>query len=333
MKKTLTLILIGCMIFLLIACGSKSDETTSDEPTTTSEASAEEASQNTKREPVVPAPANVIVGDYTLTAEYIPFEEPAISDESDSPDMDVLGNTVYVSDGGTQIKLYTLEESALTYVKTVTVEATGESISVDGSGRIYADGGVFEATVYDPETNASGKAVASGELTVSKNADFALTYFPGQETVTVIKDGTASDWTIDGATNLGKFENISEIEIVGDTVLIGGEDAEKYLIGEFDTNGNQVMLSRDGLAGSLPNAIAKTENGYISSSVSDMTFVGPDGAVIGKVDAKELFGIKDNTLWIYEMTAIPDGGILVLAQLSKSGIEGDETVLFKVSGF
>ena len=83
----------------------------------------------------------------------------------------------------------------------------------------------------------------------------------------------------------------------------------------------------------LPNAVAKTANGYISSSVEDMTFVNADGTIIGEVDAKELFGITDNTLWIYEMTALDDGSILVLAQLSKSEVDGDETVLFKVSGF
>ncbi len=329
MKKILVLFLTVCMLFSLTSCGNKPEVDSPD----TSGIGTEEVEENAKREPVQPAPADVIVGEYTLSAEYLSFDEPIINDESGNPDMDVLGDTVYVSDGGSQVMLYTLEGSALTYVKTVSVEDTGDSISVDGTGKIYADGGVFEATVYDPESNASGTAVASGELTASKNSNFALTYFPGRETVTMIKDNVASDWLIDGEAGLGKFQGISIIEIVGDTVVIGGEDAENYIMGAFDMDGNQQMLSNDSLAGTLPSAVIKTDNGYISSSVNEMTFVNAEGNIIGEADAKQLFGIADNTLWIYEMAPLSDGSFLVLAQLSNSDVDGNEIVLFKVSGF
>lgn len=316
MKKLLALLLSGIMVFAFAGCG---------------ETEVEEV--NVAREPITPSPSSVIVGNYTLTAEFLPFEAPAIYDVSGNPDMDVLGNNVYISNGDTEVKIYTLDGSALTYVKTVSVEDTGDSISVDRNGKIYADGGVFEATVYDPETNAKGEAVASGELTASKNTDFALTYFTGNETITAIKDGVATDWTLNGAANIGNFESISTIEIVDDTVLLAGADAENNIIGAFDLDGNQLMLSSGCLAGSLPTAATKTTNGYISSSVEEMTFVNNDGAIIGEADAKELFGISDNSVWIYEMTPLPDGGFLALAQVYKSGVDGDEIVLFKVSGF
>lgn len=316
MKKLLSIILAVTLVLSLAACGEKVEEP-----------------ESVPREAATPSPASVIVGSYTLTAEYLPFEAPLINDVSNSPDMDVLGNTVYVSDGDSEIKMYTLDGSNLTYVKTVSVEDTGDAISVDGSGKIYADGGVFEATVYDPETGAKGEAVAAGELTASKNADFALTYFTGRETVTAIKDGVAGDWLIDGAAGLGKFESISGIEIVGDTVLLAGSDSENNIMAAYDMDGNQQMISSGCLAGSLPTACTKTENGYVSSSVEKMTFVNAEGGIIGEADAEELLGLSDGTLWIYEMTTLPDGGFLVLAQLSKSYVIGDETVLFKVSGF
>lgn len=317
MKKLLALLLAGSMLFALAACAPAEEP----EP------------ENVPREAITPAPTSVLVGNYTLSAEFLPFEAPAINDESDNPDMDVLGNTVYVSNGGTDVKLYTLNGSAITYDKTVTVEDTGDSLSVDSSGKIYVDGGVFEAAVYDPATGASGEAVASGELTASKNADFALTYFTGNENITAIKNGAAAPWAINGVADTGKFESISVIEIVGDTVLLAGCDEENNIIGAFDVNGNQQMLSSGCLAGSLPTAATKTANGYVASSVNQMTFVNNEGNIIGEVDAKELFGISDNSVWIYEMTALPEGGFLALAQVYKSGVDGDETVLFKVSGF
>lgn len=316
MKKVLSIILVGLMVLSLAACGEKVEEPVS-----------------VPREAATPAPSNAIVGSYTLKAEYVPFEAALINDVSNSPDMDVLGNTVYVSNGDTEIKMYTIDGAKLTYVKTVNVEDTGDVISVDGNGKIYADGGVFEAKIYDPETNASGEAVASGELTASKNADFALTYFTGRETVTAIKDGVADDWLINGTAGLGKFESISDINIVGDTVIIGGADSENNIVAAFDIDGNQQMISSGSLAGSLPTAVVKTENGYVSASVDDMTFVNNEGGIIGEVDANELFGLTNDTLWIYEMTPLADGSLLVLARLSKSYVIGDETVLFRVSGF
>ncbi|MBQ8301208.1 MAG: hypothetical protein IJX57_04510, partial [Clostridia bacterium] len=138
---------------------------------------------------------------------------------------------------------------------------------------------------------------------------------------------------LNGAPNVGKYESISVIEIVGDTVLLAGADAENNIICAYDINGNQQMLSSGCLAGSLPTAATKTANGYIAASVDDMTFVNADGAIIGEADASDLFGITDNTVWIHEMTPLSDGSVLVLAQLSRSGVDGDETVLFKVAGF
>lgn len=315
MKKLLAIIMAGAMLFAMTACAPAEEP----EP------------ESIPREAITPAPASVLVGNYTLSAEYLPFETPAIYDGSDDPDMDVLGNTVYVSNG-TEIKLYTLDGSALTYSKTIEAEA-GDSISVDANGKIYMDGGVFEAKILDPATGATGEAVASGELTMAKTADFGLAYFTGRENVTAIKNGVAAPWTINGVADTGKFESINTIEIVGDTVLLAGADAENNVIGAYDMDGNQLMLSSGCLAGSLPNAATKTANGYVASSVNKMTFVNNDGAIIGEVDAKELLGIPDDSVWIYEMTALPDGGFLVLAQVYKSGVDGDEIVLFKVSGF
>lgn len=316
MKKLFALLMAVMMLISLAACSP-----------------AEEIPEDVPREPIVPAPTASIVGSYTITAEYLPFETPLINDVSDDPDMDVLGNTVYVSNGDTEIKLYTLDGSTLTYASTVTVDDTGDSISVDGSGKLYVDGGVFEATIVDPATGATGEAAASGELTASKIANFALTYFTGDEAVTAINNGAAAPWTLNGAPNVGKYESISVIEIVEDTVLLAGADAENNIIGAYDISGNQKMLSSGCLAGSLPTAATKTANGYIAASVDDMTFVNADGAIIGELDASDLFGITDNTVWIHEMSPLADGSVLVLAQLSRSGVTGDETVLFKISGF
>lgn len=115
--------------------------------------------------------------------------------------------------------------------------------------------------------------------------------------------------------------------------MLAGADDENNIMGAYDLSGNQLMLSSGCLAGSLPTAATKTANGYVSSSVEEMTFVNNEGAIIGEADAEELFGISDDNVWIYEMTALPEGGFLALAQIYKSGVDGDEIVLFKVSGF
>ena len=88
----------------------------------------------------------------------------------------VNGNTVYVGDGKNAIKVYTYDGTALTYVKTLNVE-NEVSIEFDKDGNFYTKGGVFAAKKYDAEGTAVGEAAASGEISVSKTSDFALTYF------------------------------------------------------------------------------------------------------------------------------------------------------------
>ncbi|MBQ8301297.1 MAG: hypothetical protein IJX57_04970, partial [Clostridia bacterium] len=66
MKKVLAFMMAAMMVVSLSACKK------------------EEVPESVPREPVTPAPAAALVGSYTLTAEYLPFETPLINDESNS---------------------------------------------------------------------------------------------------------------------------------------------------------------------------------------------------------------------------------------------------------
>ena len=329
MKKLSAIILAGIMALSLAACGSNGDS----EVDVDTSANDEPSSEAVEFEPITPEAGSITIGDYTLSAEYIPFDEPIILPKSSEPDMDVLGNTLYISDGDSSLRIYTIDGNTLTFVKELEID-TGDSIAVDGNGNIYADGGVFEATIYDADGNETGEAVASGDIDVSKTEDFALTYFFGRDEVTKISGGVAEPWVITGVgTDACPFTGISEIEIQGGTVLVGGEDNDGYLMAAFDTLGNQLVLSENELKGSLPNALAATANGYISTSVDDVTLIAPDGKIIGSEDVSDdLFGCSGSA-WIRELTPMEDGSILAVVFLTKMDADDGQLLLYRINGF
>ncbi len=315
MKKLLTILLSLAMISSLVSCGPKEEPEETPAPVAG---------------PIEPNPGSLTIGDYTLTAEYLPFEEHF--EVQDDPDMAVLGDTVYVSDGDSIVKVYTLSDSGLTYVKTLDIDNDDDGIEVDGNGNIYAKGGVFAAKIYDAEGNEKGEAAASGEIAVSKTEDFALTCFPGNDEVTKISGGASEPWVITGMTSgNGLFSTVNVMSIQDNHALIGGADSDKNLMAAYDTAGNQIVVSKDPLKGSLPNAICETANGYICTAVDDINLIAPDGTLIGSDDDSEtLFGVE-GTFWIRNLTPLADGSVLLCASVSGNGPE--EALIFRLTGF
>ena len=321
MKKLLAVLIAGLMIFMLTSCGGNIP----DDPGVTEEPVADAG-------PLNPTPGSMTIGSYTLSAEFLPFEEAFDTTATGDPDMTVSGDTVYVSDGGNTVKVYTLADGALTYVKSLNISCRN-GIQADMNGNLYADGGVFEAKIYDADGNETGTAAASGEIAVSKTEDFALTYWSGNDDVTKIAGGTAEPWVITGMNSGGSiFTNVSEIEIQNGHVLVGGSDSDKYLIAAYDIAGNQLAVSSEPLNGTLPNAVCETANGYISTAVGNINLIAPDGSMIGSEDDSEtLFGVK-GTFWIRNLTPLSDGTVLVCASCSKSDTT-DEILVYRLSGF
>lgn len=337
MKKLLSAIMAGIIVFSLTACDSKTKVDV--EVETKTETQQEEKQEEVKAvERLVPAGGSITIADKTLTAEYLPFEEPFFVASTTNAAMGVNGNTVYVGDGKETIKVYTYDGTALTYVKTITAKHE-KKIEFDKDGNFYTAGGVFEATKYDAEGNEIGKAADKGALSVSKTVDFALAYFSGKEAILKISGGTSEPWVINGlksdAPN-GPFKsNLYEIEIVGDHVLVAGngKDGNKTLA-VFDMAGNQIAISNETLAGNNTNAITETPNGYIATAVDTFTLVAKDGTVIGKSDYEyKLFGVESSeTVWIEQMHTFEDGSTLAFARVAREDGSRD-LVMFKLTGF
>lgn len=322
MKKLLALLTAGIMVFSLASCGEKVEDVSSDD--------LDVIEEQTEVEEVEAGP--LTVGDFTVTAEEITPQQPFEVPFNNEPDMAVFGDTVYVSDGDSTVKVYTLADNTLTYIKDLEIPCKN-GIQVDKDSNIYAGGGVFEAKIYDADGNEIGAAAASGAIAVSKTEDFALTYWSGRDEVTKIAGGAAEPWVITGMNSGGSiFTDVSEIEIQNGHVLVGGEDDDKYLMAAYDTAGNQLAVSEEPLDGMLPNALCETANGFIATASYDMNFIAPDGSLISNdIDADELFGVSGRC-WIRNLTPLSDGTVLVCAACKKD--DSTDTIrIFKLSGF
>lgn len=337
MKKTTAILLTLACMASLTACGSKTGNNVPNTKATDSVQQTQEPEQKTAAEPLNPTPGSVTVGDVTLTAELIRMDQPMEVPTVSRPYMAVSGDTIYIGDGDKTVNKYTLAENTLTLVKEMNISNSG-GIAVDGQGKLYADGGVFAAKIYDGDGNQVGEAAETGNLSISQTEDFALTYYPGRDAITKIADGAASQWIIswlssnDPSQINGPFHKVSAIEIVGNHVLVAGSIEKDQKLVVFDTAGNEIARGSDKLFGSGISAMTETENGYITASVATIHLTKKDGTFIGQnTSTTSLFGVE-NGVWLKKLVPMPDGSVLALCGAKKAD-ETAEALLYRIKGF
>ena len=341
MKKLLAIILAIGVAISFAACGNEAgnEENISSETnqTETQKPETQETEKAPEAGPLDLKGGTVAIGDVTLSAEFIKLDIPLTLTSPSKGSMAVDGSTVYLSNGASLIKKYTLDGDKLTFVKDITVKKA-EGVEVGRDGKIYAGGSAVAAKIYDSEGTEIGDFPESGKLEVAKTADFALTYFPGRDSVKKIVGSEASDWVISGlkaadpAERKGPFKSVSAIEIAGEHVMVVGiiETGQSLVV--FDMAGNEIVRGAEKLHGNGIHAMTETANGYMTASVSTIHLTKKDGTYIGHAtNTKPLFGVEDS-IWLNEFSPLPDGSVLAGGAVKRSdGVV--EFVVYKVKGF
>lgn len=340
MKKLLAIILSMGIAISFAACGKAETEENISNETNQVEAQKPENNEEAKAPEVGPldlSGGTVAIGDVTLSAEFIKLDEPFTLANASKGSMTTDGNTVYLSDGASLIKKYTFDGNKLSFVKDITVK-NADGIELGKDGQIYAGGGALPAKIYDSEGVEIGDFPENGKIEVAKNADFALTYFSGRDSVKKIVGSDSSDWVISGlksadpAERKGPFKSVSAIEIAGDHVMVVGSIESGHSLVVFDMAGNELARGSEKLHGNGVHAMTETANGYMTASVSAIHLTKKDGTYIGYAsNTKPLFGVDDN-IWLNEFTPLSDGSVLAGGAVKRSdGVV--EFVVFKIKGF
>ena len=275
---------------------------------------------------------STMIGTYTLSGQWLPFEEPVISWETFDNAIAVVGESVYVLEGGV-LREYAQTDTAFTYVGDIDLPED------DYDTMMAADDGTLMLSAFldDYIGIKDGSQVFAYDgpdyLAMHPSGAWGISYFSSNETEIYSFDGGAM------TTETFVFPEVSDIRKINITdnhILISGQDAEtgNVTMYAYDLDGNLelTMQDSDGSLGSL-TFMCETANGYLAldANMREILLWNTDGQFIGKCDDDDVFGT--DYPWFCDAQVLSDGSIIVLMTQERDDESCDEIIAYLLTGF
>ena len=275
-----------------------------------------------------------MIADTTITAVWVPFEEPLLAYDIFSGRIVSVGESLYVLLDNVLYE-YTLGDT-LALKSTMELDDDYEEISADQSGNLYLTGFMSPMlTVKDGEIIATNDDI--DKAVIHSSGTWGISWFYGSETEKVVFDGNKASKEAWPAITQDRLKTacLSENHIF----LAGADvDTENEAIWILDTEGNQQMelgnqeYGGEQSLGSITN-VQETENGFIGldGNMRKVLFWKSDGSLLGSAEDSELFGT--DYPWISTAARLSDGTMLVGLTEDRADKSATEFIVYRISGF
>jgi len=274
-------------------------------------------------------------GEYTVSADWLKFSDPVITDDIFSGRIAAYGNTVYVLLDG-KLKEYSREADGIKFVKDLPVNDDNyKYMSIDENGVLYLSGFMTDLISIKDGQKALSLSGTS-YVTMDSSGTWGISWFPGSAPKRItISNNTLqmTDW------NIAETTLISSVSISKNHIFVAGSGADKqHYVFVYDLNGSLQMtlggkeIGQADALGSVTSVI-ETANGFMAFDGNMRTVVlwKADGTVIGAIKAEELFGT--NYPWMSDALLLPDGNILSCMCQERDDESADELLIYSLSGF
>ena len=274
------------------------------------------------------------VGTYTLTAQFLPMEEPLVTYETFEHDIAVVGDKVYLL-SDCALYQYAYDGASLTFEREIPLDNEYEVLEKG------ADGNIILSNFMEPVIGHNGEAVQFSyegpeNFSVAPGATWGISWFYSGDDCQLY---SFHDGALTGSPfPFPEVDSISQVNIDNQYILVSGSakaDNEQYVF-VYDYSGElQMQLGGepDGFGlGSITYATS-TPNGFLAldGNMREAVLWTADGIWIGAVDDGDLFGTYYP--WIAAADIADDGSILVVMSDTRADESADEVLVFKLSGF
>ena len=294
-----------------------------------------------------PEPTSGMVGNYTITPTWLPFDSPFVLTEiTDNKNEVGAGGEIYILDS-TKLYQYQLNGSALTKANELDLENEAESLSIDNNGVLW--------TGYGPSYPIDGikdmqKATATTikmDIEMAPDGTWGLGYWVNKPVELVKNDGTtftSEPWQYD--VNGAPYGNVSAVYITDTHTYVTGSKEAVTTIAVFDPSGNLVAELGHNESGSQDlmghiTSMVETPNGFIAadSNLHRLEYWTPDYQFIGYIELDSILGTDG--AYISDMSLAADGSVyanVVQMQQQPEKAKKDaepqyELLVFKLTGF
>lgn len=273
------------------------------------------------------------VGSYTLTAQFLPMDDPMVTYETFNHDIAVVGDRVFLlSDYA--LYLYDYDGDSLSFVKEIPLDSEYEILE-------KGDGNIILSSFMEPIVGHNGNGVdfsyeGPDKFSVAPGATWGISWF---------YDGNECELYSfhNGALNGSPFpfnevDSVRQINIDNQYILVSGSavsDGEQYIF-VYDYSGELIMQLGGEPGGFGLGSISfatSTPNGFLAldGNMREVVLWSTDGTWLGAVSDGDLFGT--GYPWIAAADVDEDGSILVVMSDTREDESADEVLVFKLSGF
>lgn len=276
-----------------------------------------------------------MLADYTVTSQWIPFEESVIVRDIFSGEFAASEDKLWLLSDDI-LREYSLGEKLVKEWENDALEEHYEKISRDKNDNIYLTGFMAPMlTILNRETVSSNEDV--DKAVMSPSGEWGVSFFYGSANKKVtLNDNIASlsEWL--PMENV----NVSSVSISENHIFVAGSDKEtnNHGIWVFDTAGNQQLVLGNKAFGEPDNLgsvtqVAETANGFIGfdGNLRNLVFWKTDGTYIGNIKGSEVFGVSYP--WISAAAVQSDGSVLVGMTQEREDESADEFIVFRLTGF
>ena len=285
-------------------------------------------------EPFSGSTVSQTVGTHTLTAQFLPMDEPLVTYETFNHDIAVVGDKVYLL-SDCALYQYAYDGAALTFVKEIPLDGEYEVLEKGAAGNIILSDFMEPVIGHDGET-VQFSYEGPEKFTVAPGATWGISWFYSGDECQLY---SFHDGALTGSPfPFPEVDSIRQVSIDSRYILVSGSakaDSEQYIF-VYDYSGElQMQLGGepDGFGlGSITYATS-TPNGFLAldGNMREVVLWTADGTWIGAVDDGDLFGTSYP--WIAAADIADDGSILVVMSDTRADESADEVLVFKLSGF
>ena len=278
---------------------------------------------------------SVMLEDKTITAQYLPMDEPLLIDDIFSGKIEVVGDSLFTLTDS-KLNEYALGET-LTFKRAIELpEGKYEELSSDVNGNLYVSG-----LIVPMLTIKDGQIIASNDGTktavIDKSGTFGISYFVGKVPLKVtLSDNIAST----GEWAFIDEKKVTEAGFTRDSMYVAGKTPETdYMtLWIFDKEGNlkltfgNVDFKEEGSIGSIVDVI-ETDAGIIGvdGNSKKLHLWKHDGTRIGEAKIRELTGTS--SCWPSTATMGDDGSYYIAVEQMRDDESANEFLVYKLSGF
>ncbi|NLK57985.1 MAG: hypothetical protein GX291_01790 [Tissierellia bacterium] len=285
---------------------------------------------------ISPTTGSVTIGDYTLTAEFLPLDPVIPTYEVFDANGAQFGDYFYLVK---QNLLYVYHLADMKLIKTESLENYATEMAIAADGKVYLTALMDENYVIERESISPLPFEESRLLTLHPSGEWGLSHFFDMENIEKVsfqEDGSVTREPILFVDENGEAVQsmAAELYILNDRIAIAGSAADEsgYIVGIYHPDGTLDKILRnenDENLGSI-SGMVEGENTYLGcdANLRDFYLWDKEGNFLGTAEDGDLLGT--DYPWMSTFFKGQDGNLYVVCTQNRDDNSSKEVLVFRI---